>query len=632
MVVTTTTGYRNLQSYSHVYQPVSMVHTSTEAIAYDPAQYRRIIVLDMEETERDNLWIREEIRRVLIQNELLRHRFRYSQVDEERKRAYELERRRREEEERRRWEDEMARRRIEDDERRRTEDELRHRQDEERRRLEEERRRLEAERRKLEEEEKRRLWESQQRPPPMGRFPDTGDIITVYVVRGEGLRQQGRYAPMYVKTGFDGPTAAALPYRTRSAANAGEPVWEESLPEIYYTAGGRNLLLEVYEDEARDALVGTGRLDMRYDENEIHPVEIINKNGGKEGKVYLRYSSRHPPPPLPPPVYAPTVLPEGPLLPRGGGGVLDLEVIEGRNLVDLDILGKSDPYVNFCWGTDPYPFFATKVSKGKNPVWREGVTSFPVPPGTEYVSLMVWDKDILGKDDFMGVHRLPLMPPPNGEFWVPLHPRENEPADKKLASKGSLGELNLRARFVPPAGATMPALAPMPTGPVPTRVRLTLLSAEGLVPADRNGLSDPFVTIGVGNALALKEHKTTVKKKTLNPTWNETFDLMVPENQPYLVFTVFDEDLLSKDDFLGQAAYDCRAGVRQSGTYMLHLMPRANNMMDEKLRETNHGLGILRFRAEWLGAAAPLSPPPLVVPPPPPPPAPKPEYEEIEDW
>jgi len=53
------------------------------------------------------------------------------------------------------------------------------------------------------------------------------------------------------------------------------------------------------------------------------------------------------------------------------------------------------------------------------------------------------------------------------------------------------------------------------------------------------------VTIGVGNALALKEHKTTVKKKTLNPTWNETFDLMVPENQPYLVFTVFDEDLLS---------------------------------------------------------------------------------------
>lgn len=44
---------------------------------------------------------------------------------------------------------------------------------------------------------------------------------------------------MYVKTGFDGPTAAALPYRTRSAANAGEPVWEESLPEMYYTAGGR---------------------------------------------------------------------------------------------------------------------------------------------------------------------------------------------------------------------------------------------------------------------------------------------------------------------------------------------------------------------------------------------------------
>lgn len=63
-VVSTTTGYRNLQSYSHVYQPVTTVGTSTDSISYDPAQYRRIILLDMDETERDNLWIREEIRRV----------------------------------------------------------------------------------------------------------------------------------------------------------------------------------------------------------------------------------------------------------------------------------------------------------------------------------------------------------------------------------------------------------------------------------------------------------------------------------------------------------------------------------------------------------------------------------------
>lgn len=83
----------------------------------------------------------------------------------------------------------------------------------------------------------------------------------------------------------------------------------------------------------------------------------------------------------------------------------------------------------------------------------------------------------------------------------------------------------------PPSYLRAPPLPPGDPAPPPSQ--------------DQNGLSDPFVTIGVGNALALKEHKTTVKKKTLNPTWNENFDLMVPENQPYLVFTVFDEDLLS---------------------------------------------------------------------------------------
>lgn len=72
------------------------------------------------------------------------------------------------------------------------------------------------------------------------------------------ISSQGRYAPIYVKVGFDGQPS--LPYRTKSAFNSGEPVWEETLPDMYMPLGARHLAVEVYEDEAKDHLIGTGQL------------------------------------------------------------------------------------------------------------------------------------------------------------------------------------------------------------------------------------------------------------------------------------------------------------------------------------------------------------------------------------
>ena len=59
--------------------------------------------------------------------------------------------------------------------------------------------------------------------------------------------------------------------------------------------------------------------------------------------------------------------------------------------------------------------------------------------------------------------------------------------------------------------------------------------------------SDPYVTMQ-GNR---KTFKTQVVKKTLNPVWEEGFELDVTDPAAVVVFQVWDWDFLSKDDFMG---------------------------------------------------------------------------------
>ena len=53
---------------------------------------------------------------------------------------------------------------------------------------------------------------------------------------------------------------------------------------------------------------------------------------------------------------------------------------------------------------------------------------------------------------------------------------------------------------------------------------MTINSASGLAPMDRAGTSDPYVTMKVGEQ---KLQRTTTKKKTLDPVWDETFSFRV---------------------------------------------------------------------------------------------------------
>nr|XP_040220585.2 E3 ubiquitin-protein ligase Nedd-4-like isoform X2 [Anopheles coluzzii] len=85
-------------------------------------------------------------------------------------------------------------------------------------------------------------------------------------------------------------------------------------------------------------------------------------------------------------------------------------------------------------------------------------------------------------------------------------------------------------------------------------LRIKVVAGLQLAKKDIFGASDPYVRIDVnqisGDATVLSKF-TKTKKRTLHPKWNEEFILRVNPAEHKLVLQVFDENRLTRDDFLG---------------------------------------------------------------------------------
>ncbi|EGE79535.2 E3 ubiquitin-protein ligase hulA [Blastomyces dermatitidis ATCC 18188] len=85
--------------------------------------------------------------------------------------------------------------------------------------------------------------------------------------------------------------------------------------------------------------------------------------------------------------------------------------------------------------------------------------------------------------------------------------------------------------------------------PAQPNLRVTIIAADGLYKRDVFRFPDPFAVATVGGE---QTHTTSVIKKTLNPYWNEVFDLRVTEDS-ILAIQIFDQKKFKKKDqgFLG---------------------------------------------------------------------------------
>uniref|UniRef100_A0A8C7ZNU7 E3 ubiquitin-protein ligase n=1 Tax=Oryzias sinensis TaxID=183150 RepID=A0A8C7ZNU7_9TELE len=88
-----------------------------------------------------------------------------------------------------------------------------------------------------------------------------------------------------------------------------------------------------------------------------------------------------------------------------------------------------------------------------------------------------------------------------------------------------------------------------------TRIlRVKVIAGYGLAKKDILGASDPYTRLSLYDPVngEITSLQTKTVKKTLDPRWNEEFFFKVDPKRHRLLFEVFDENRLTRDDFLGQ--------------------------------------------------------------------------------
>ncbi|XP_033851360.1 synaptotagmin-2-like isoform X1 [Acipenser ruthenus] len=218
---------------------------------------------------------------------------------------------------------------------------------------------------------------------------------------------------------------------------------------------------------------------------------------------------------------------------------LNVGIIQAADLISMDTGGTSDPYVKVYILPDKKKKFDTKVHKKTlNPTFNETFT-FKVPYeelGGKTLVMAIYDFDRFSKHDIIGEVKVPMNTVDLGkpiEEWRDLESVEKEEPEK-------LGDICISLRYVPTAG----------------KLTVCILEAKNLKKMDVGGLSDPYVKIHLlANGKRLKKKKTTVKKNTLNPYYNESFSFEIPLEQIQkiqVVVTVLDYDKIGKNDAIGK--------------------------------------------------------------------------------
>ncbi|XP_068632939.1 synaptotagmin 1 isoform X4 [Battus philenor] len=232
---------------------------------------------------------------------------------------------------------------------------------------------------------------------------------------------------------------------------------------------------------------------------------------------------------------------------------LSVTVIQAEELPALDMGGTSDPYVKVYLLPDKKKKFETKVHrKTLNPEFNETFVFKNVPYAdamNKTLVFAIFDFDRFSKHDQIGEVKVPLCQVDLAqtiEEWRELQSVEGE--------GGQLGDICFSLRYVPTAG----------------KLTVVILEAKNLKKMDVGGLSDPYVKIALmQNGKRLKKKKTSIKKCTLNPYYNESFTFEVPFEQIQkvnLVVTVVDYDRIGTSEPIGKVVL----GYNASGTELRH--------------------------------------------------------------
>uniref|UniRef100_A0A8C1TD99 C2 domain-containing protein n=1 Tax=Cyprinus carpio TaxID=7962 RepID=A0A8C1TD99_CYPCA len=237
---------------------------------------------------------------------------------------------------------------------------------------------------------------------------------------------------------------------------------------------------------------------------------------------------------------------------------LHCNIIKAKGLKPMDSNGLADPYVklHLLPGASKSNKLRTKtIHTTLNPVWNEtlvyhGITNEDMQKKT--LRLSVSDEDKFGHNEFIGETRVVLKKLKlNQKKTYNVCLERVIPDDEEGEERGRI-------------------LISLTYKSQQSHLIVGVVRCAHLAAMDSNGYSDPFVKIHLKPDMGKKaKYKTQIKKKTLNPEFNEEFSYEVKLAElakKTLDISVWDYDMGKSNDFIG----GCQLGITAKGECLKH--------------------------------------------------------------
>ncbi|XP_041520318.1 double C2-like domain-containing protein beta isoform X1 [Chionomys nivalis] len=241
---------------------------------------------------------------------------------------------------------------------------------------------------------------------------------------------------------------------------------------------------------------------------------------------------------------------------------LHCTISKAKGLKPMDHNGLADPYVklHLLPGASKANKLRTKTLRNTlNPTWNETLTYYGITDEDmirKTLRISVCDEDKFRHNEFIGETRVPLKKlKPNHTKTFSICLEKQLPVDK--AEDKSLEE---RGRI----------LISLKYSSQKQGLLVGIVRCAHLAAMDANGYSDPYVKTYLKPDVDKKsKHKTAVKKKTLNPEFNEEFCYEIKHGdlaKKTLEVTVWDYDIGKSNDFIGGVVL----GINAKGERLKH--------------------------------------------------------------
>ncbi|KAM3874234.1 rabphilin-3A [Diretmus argenteus] len=253
-------------------------------------------------------------------------------------------------------------------------------------------------------------------------------------------------------------------------------------------------------------------------------------------------------------------------------------IVKAKGLKPMDSNGLADPYVklHLLPGASKSNKLRTKTLKNTlNPVWNETLVYYGITDEEmtrKSLRLSVSDEDTFGHNEFIGETRVALK-----KLVFNQKKNFNVCLERVVPVKKALGgsvrgmalyEDDLKDEEDSEERGRI--LVSLTYSSQLGHLIVGVVRCAHLAAMDSNGYSDPFVKICLKPDMGKKaKNKTQIKKKTLNPEFNEEFSYEIKHGElakKTLDISVWDYDMGKSNDFIG----GCQLGIQAKGQCLKH--------------------------------------------------------------